>query len=76
MDNARKPPPLHPLTRRRLEALVRRVGEERACKLLALPRSTFARALAGLPIRIATADVIGARLDGCDDDERRRREVP
>lgn len=60
---SRKPPPLDQSTRRRLAALLARVGEARTIELLDTPKQTIARAAAGLPIRRATADVIRARLD-------------
>lgn len=62
----RRPPPLDVPIRRRLTALISRVGEGRAIELLSTPKQTLARAAAGLPVRVATADVIRARLDALD----------
>lgn len=63
---AHAPPPLDPVTRRRLASVVARLGERRAIEALATPRPTLARALAGLGVRRATADVIRARLDALE----------
>ena len=63
---AATPPPLDEQTRRRLAAFVRLVGERRARELLDVARPLLARALAGLPIRRASAEVLRVRLDVLD----------
>jgi hypothetical protein len=73
-ENRRIPPPLDPVARRRLAALIRRVGERAAAALLDTPRSTLARALAALPVRVASADVIRTRLDALDGNHRGHRD--
>lgn len=62
----RVPPPLDEATRNRLAALVAVKGETAALAALNLPRATFARAVAGLPVRKATAEVIRLRLAALD----------
>ena len=65
--NNKSPPPMDFATRRRVEALMRRVGERRACEVLDIARPLLARAIAGLPIRRSNADVIRIRLDALDE---------
>lgn len=54
--------PLAPPLRAKLQNLVQRVGESRAIAQLDLPRSTLARALAGLGLRDGTRLLIEVRL--------------
>jgi len=72
----RRPPPLDSSTRRRLASLLARIGERRTVDLLAMPRQTIARAAAGLPVRVATADVIRARLDAAAANAPQRASCP
>jgi hypothetical protein len=65
-NDGRTPPPLPPGIRNRLVELIARVGERHALELLHLSRNTVARALAGLPVRVASAYVIRSRLDAID----------
>jgi len=62
MTNKHIPPSLDTASREKIAELVTRFGEEYARAALDLPRQTLARALAGLGIRRATADMIRTRL--------------
>lgn len=55
--------PLAQPQRAKLQTLVQRVGERRALERLDLPRSTLARALAGLGLREGTRLLIEVRLE-------------
>lgn len=54
--------PLEERWRRALRSVVSASGEKVACAALDIPRTTLARALAGLGLRRATADVLMMRL--------------
>ena len=58
--------PLPEPLRRRLSAVVRRIGERRALDGLGVSRSTLARTLGGLGIYAASQIAIEARLDALD----------
>jgi hypothetical protein len=55
--------PLQPDTMRRLRALVVRVGDYEAARLLCVGQSTLARALAGFGLRASTSTAIRLALD-------------
>lgn len=65
--------PLPEYLRSRLAAIVSRDGEHRAVALLGVPRSTLARALAGLPLLAGSHALIRARLDFVEANEARWR---
>lgn len=69
-DDPRVPPPLDELTHARLAAVVARDGHLRARTSLGLTRDLLARALAGLPVRAASALMVRAALDALDERER------
>jgi hypothetical protein len=64
--------PLDPQWRQRLATYVRAAGEPATCAALDLSRPTLARALAGLGLRKATAEVLIMRLSAVTSSERPR----
>jgi len=64
--------PLPENLRRRLAAVVHRIGERRALDALGISRQTLARALGGLGIYAASQVAIESRLDAFAAEEARR----
>jgi hypothetical protein len=54
--------PLGGSDREAIRRLISRLGERKTCRVLQVGRQTLARALAGLPVRHATAVLIESRL--------------
>jgi hypothetical protein len=48
---------------RQLRVIARTMGERAACRELGIPRATFARLLAGLPVRRGTVALLRSRLN-------------
>lgn len=64
MPRATHAPTILPLAQRqRIRLCIARLGEARAARALDVGRQTLARAVAGLPVHRATADVLVARLN-------------
>lgn len=64
---------LSEVERRRLEALIKEVGETNARSSTSLSRTTFARAVAGLPIRSGSAALVRAALGQIPAGQKARR---
>jgi hypothetical protein len=66
---------LRSVDRRRLRLMLNEHGEAEALRILGLARQTFARLVAGLTVRRATAEMVSRRLagDSADDPSTRRQ---
>jgi hypothetical protein len=62
--------PLAGSDREAIRRLISRLGERKTCLVLQVGRQTLARALAGLPVRHATAVLIEARLEAIRPERR------